>query len=115
MLLAHTPLPCILLLIHADMAAQVYSLLRRTSWRQHIKLVMVTPDGLPLTTAEAALLPPLSGMSVQSMADFSRRLPPGMKQGQQVGMLAWYMMRFVELAQRALLHHPGHASAFPVD
>lgn len=69
------------------MAAQVYSLLRRTPWRHHSKLVMVTPDGLPLTMPEAALLPPLSRLSVQSMADFSRRLPPGLRLGQQVGRL----------------------------
>lgn len=58
----------------ADMAAQVYSLLRRTPWHRHAKLVMVTPEGLRLTQPESQLLPPLSGLSVQSMADFSRRI-----------------------------------------
>lgn len=61
----------------ADMGAQAYALLRRTPWRGHTKLVMVTPEGLPLTQPEAQLLPPLSRLSVQSLADFSARLPPG--------------------------------------
>ncbi|KAI3437750.1 hypothetical protein D9Q98_000198 [Chlorella vulgaris] len=60
--------------IFKDMAAQVYSLLRRTPWHRHAKLVMVTPEGLRLTQPESQLLPPLSGLSVQSMADFSRRI-----------------------------------------
>jgi hypothetical protein len=59
------------------MGAQVYALLRRTHWRSHAKLVMVTPEGLPLTQPEAQLLPPLSSLSVQTLADFSARLPPG--------------------------------------
>jgi hypothetical protein len=46
--------------------------------------VVITPDGLALTGPEAALLPPLSALSVQSMADFSRRLPPRLHPGQQV-------------------------------
>lgn len=46
---------------------------------------MVTPDGLPLTQPEAQLLPSLSGLSVQTLADFSRRLLPGYQPGQEVG------------------------------
>ena len=60
-----------------DLSALLYSLLRRTPWRQHAKLVVVTPEGIALTGAEAALLPPLSGLSVQSMADASARLAQG--------------------------------------
>ena len=61
-----------------------YSLLRRTPWRRHAKLVVVTPDGLPLTQPEAQLLPTLSTLSVQSLADFSRRLLPGYRPGEEV-------------------------------
>lgn len=52
-------------------------MLRRTPWRAHAKLVSVTPEGLPLTQPEAALLPMLSPLSVQTMAEFSSRLPWG--------------------------------------
>lgn len=45
----------------------------------------MTPDGLPLTQPEASLLPTLSQLSVQSLADFSRRLLPGYQPGQEVG------------------------------
>ncbi|PSC69482.1 hypothetical protein C2E20_6958 [Micractinium conductrix] len=62
---------------YKDLSALLYSLLRRTPWRQHAKLVVVTPEGIALTGAEAALLPPLSGLSVQSMADASARLAQG--------------------------------------
>lgn len=62
---------------HADLSAVVYAVLRRTSWRAHAKLVSVTPEGLPLTQPEAALLPLLSPLSVQTMAEFSSRLPGG--------------------------------------
>ena len=68
----------------ADLAAVYYALLRRTPWRQHIKLVVVTPEGLPMTQPEAQLLPTLSRLSVQSFADFSRRLLPGHQIGQEV-------------------------------
>ncbi len=59
-------------------------MLRRTPWRQHAKLVVVTPDGLPLTQPESQLLPTLSKLSVQTLADFSRRLLPGHQIGQEV-------------------------------
>lgn len=61
-----------------------YALLRRTPWRHHAKLVVVSPEGLPLTQPEAQLLPPLSRLSVQTLADFSRRLLPGFQAGQEV-------------------------------
>lgn len=65
-----------------------FSLLRRTPWRHHAKLVVVTPEGLPLTQPESQLLPPLIRLSVQTLADFSRRLPAGFQPGQQVSE-AW--------------------------
>ena len=68
----------------ADLAAVYYALMRRTPWRQHMKLVVVTPEGLPMTQPEAQLLPVLSRLSVQTFADFSRRLLPGHKIGQEV-------------------------------
>ncbi|KAL4437120.1 hypothetical protein ABPG75_004259 [Micractinium tetrahymenae] len=60
-----------------DVAAFLHSLLRRTPWRAHARLVAFTPNGLALTQPEAQLLPALFNMSVLSWADFSRRLPPG--------------------------------------
>ncbi|PSC75686.1 LRR repeats and ubiquitin-like domain-containing protein isoform A [Micractinium conductrix] len=59
-----------------DLASYLHALLRRTPWRQRAKLVAVTPDGLALSPPLASLLPALSNLSVQSWADFSRRLPP---------------------------------------
>jgi hypothetical protein len=38
--------------------------------------VVVTPEGLAMTPPEAQLLPPVTQLSVQTWADFSRRLPP---------------------------------------
>ena len=61
----------------AEVASFLHSLLRRTPWRAHARLVAFTPDGLALTQPEAQLLPVLSNLSVTSWADFSRRLPPG--------------------------------------
>ncbi|KAL4451870.1 hypothetical protein ABPG75_007532 [Micractinium tetrahymenae] len=60
--------------VFKDLSAVMYAMLRRTPWRAHAKLVSVTPEGLPLTQPEAALLPLLSPLSVQTMADFSSRL-----------------------------------------
>lgn len=79
----HAPAP------HADLSAVYYAMLRRTPWRQHAKLVVVTPDGLPLTQPESQLLPTLSKLSVQSLADFSRRLLPGHQIGQEVRAQSW--------------------------
>ncbi|KAL4424793.1 hypothetical protein ABPG77_000833 [Micractinium sp. CCAP 211/92] len=59
-----------------DAASFLHSLLRRTPWRAHARVVAFTPDGLAMTQPEAQLLPVLSNMSVVSWADFSRRLPP---------------------------------------
>lgn len=52
-------------------------MLRRLPWWQSVKPVVVTPEGLAMTPVEAGLLPALNpGLSLQSLADFSRRLLP---------------------------------------
>lgn len=56
-----------------------------TPWRDHAKLVVVTPDGLALGASLATLLGALTNMSVQSWADFSARLPDEGAAGQQGG------------------------------
>lgn len=71
------------LCLPTDLAAPLHGALRLTPWREHVKLVVVTPQGLAPTQPQAGLLPPLSNLSVQSMADFSRRLPAAEQLGQQ--------------------------------
>lgn len=93
----HAPAP------HADLSAVYYAMLRRTPWRQHSKLVVVTPDGLPLTQPESQLLPTLSKLSVQSLADFSRRLLPGHQIGQEVRSQTCLANREQERAMRRRL------------
>ena len=52
-------------------------MLRQLPWWRSVKPVVVTPEGLALTPMEAGLLPALNpGLSLQSPADFSRRLLP---------------------------------------
>jgi hypothetical protein len=61
----------------ADNAAIWFAMARRTRWHAHIKPVVLTPDGLGLTPVEAQLLPALGPLALQSLADFSARLPTG--------------------------------------
>ncbi|KAI3428185.1 hypothetical protein D9Q98_006565 [Chlorella vulgaris] len=58
-----------------DNAARFYSALKETAWEQHAKVVLMTGGGLPISAMNLALWQPLSNMSVDSMADFSVRLP----------------------------------------
>lgn len=69
----------------SDNAAVWHAMARRTPWQQHLKPVMLTPDGIALTSIEAGVLPALGPLSLQSFADFSARLPPGTAPGVQFG------------------------------
>lgn len=76
--LRHTQIhshPPIIMLPCADNAARFYSALKETAWEQHAKVVLMTGGGLPISAMNLALWQPLSNMSVDSMADFSVRLP----------------------------------------
>ncbi len=48
-----------------------------TPWRDHIKLVVQTPEGLRSFEPMQLLLETLTNISVETVADFSTRLPPG--------------------------------------
>ena len=59
----------------AEQCTQWHTLLQQTSWRHHVKPVVVTPEGLAMPPAQAALMPVLSPLSPATLADFSSRLP----------------------------------------
>lgn len=93
----------------ADAASFLHSLLRRTPWRAHARVVAFTPDGLAMTQPEAQLLPVLSNMSVVSWADFSRRLPPDYNPQVRLGLFGAKGCQAQQLI--AQLATPQHAAA----
>lgn len=58
-----------------DTGSQLLSALEATPWREHIKLVLLTGDGLGMFPHLELILGSLSTMSAESFADFSTRLP----------------------------------------
>ncbi|KAL4435209.1 hypothetical protein ABPG77_001891 [Micractinium sp. CCAP 211/92] len=60
-----------------DNSAVWFAMARRTPWRDHLKPIALTPDGLGLSHPERQLLPALAPLALQSLADASARLPPG--------------------------------------
>ena len=58
----------------ADNAARLYGALRQTPWREHLKLVILTPDGLGMPTFAYQLYQPLTNFTLETWADFTTRL-----------------------------------------
>lgn len=49
--------------------------MQATPWRDHAKLVVVTAEGLRMPDWNADMLQPLLNLKVETLADFSSRLP----------------------------------------
>jgi hypothetical protein len=60
----------------ADNAARLYGALRQTPWREHLKLVILTPHGLGMSTFDYQLYQPLTSFKLETWADFTSRLRP---------------------------------------
>jgi hypothetical protein len=61
----------------ADDASGLYPALLATPWRQHVKLVAHTGDGLSVYPILSSVVQQLSNLSFQSLADAGARLPEG--------------------------------------
>ncbi|KAL4447222.1 hypothetical protein ABPG77_007255 [Micractinium sp. CCAP 211/92] len=64
-----------------DNAARMHSALQETAWADHARLVIMTGEGLPVSSMALGLWQPLSKMRVDSWAEFSVRLPDGQASG----------------------------------
>lgn len=58
-----------------DNAAKFWGALRRTPWAHHLKLALVTAEGLAPPALSRQLFQPLLRLRVESWADVSARLP----------------------------------------
>ncbi|KAL4458946.1 hypothetical protein ABPG75_013811 [Micractinium tetrahymenae] len=58
-----------------DNAAKLWGVLRRTPWARHLKLALVTAEGLALPGFSLDIFQPMLQLRVESWADFSARLP----------------------------------------
>lgn len=58
-----------------DNAARLYGALNESSWREHAKLVLMTPEGLASPEFARDVTQPLSELQVETWAEFSSRLP----------------------------------------
>ncbi|KAI3432877.1 hypothetical protein D9Q98_010460 [Chlorella vulgaris] len=60
-----------------DNCAKLYGFIQDTKWRDAIKLVQMTAEGLAIPDFNYALLQPMTSLSVETWADFTSRLLPG--------------------------------------
>jgi hypothetical protein len=58
-----------------DNAARLYGALKETPWAAHAKLVLMTPEGLAPPSFSFDLMRPLTGLEIETWADFTTRLP----------------------------------------
>lgn len=63
----------------------MHSALQETPWADHARLVIMTGEGLAVSSMALGLWQPLSKMRVDSWAEFSVRLPDGQASGQGSG------------------------------
>lgn len=58
-----------------DNAARLYGALAESSWRDHAKVVLMTAQGLAAPGFARDVMQPLSGLAVETWAEFSSRQP----------------------------------------
>ena len=58
----------------ADNAARFYSALKETPYEEHVKIILMTGEGLNISKMNMDLWQPISPLRVESMADMSVRL-----------------------------------------
>lgn len=61
----------------ADTTSWISDLMARITWAGHSKLIVATPEQFALPNHLYTLLEPLSNMTVESLGEFSSRIPPG--------------------------------------
>lgn len=58
-----------------DNAAKMWGLLEHTSWAAHAKFVLVTAEGHAAPAMNHEIMQPMTSLSVETLADFTSRLP----------------------------------------